>query len=454
MIGRMALLAGAIALACGTCATAQTTKQVTLKAHNSWVNTGIVLTAGEPVTISTAGSWSWNGGTTFVGPDGDPTDDYNAFDLFEPFDFFSQARMIAYIGKLPAQNHLGDPSFFPQTSGYISIGLGQTFSAPYDGPLWLIFNDGAVTGLSEPNDNLGSAVATITTGGGDAVAPAITISAPAGAYAQGQVVNVNYTCDDPGDTVASCAGPVANGGALDTSAAGHHAFTVVATDSHGNTSSKTVGYVVADAAHAALVPTGVAFDPTFIGTRSAIKPVTLYNPQATAIAISGMQIGFGPFQITGSTCGATLAAHHSCKISVAYLPTFEGAERGELDVTTDLPADPVPLWGVGTKVRVLPVALDFGDQAVGVTSAPLTLQLRNGQAHTLFLQQIVATGDFAIDPSSTCPTGIGKLKMNRLCNIVVTFTPTAPGARAGSITVHTGTNVDPVTVPLSGNGAS
>jgi hypothetical protein len=42
--------------------------------------------------------------------------------------------------------------------------------------------------------------------------------------------------------------------------------------------------------------------------------------------------------------------------------------------------------------------------------------------------------------------------MNRICNIVVTFTPSALGTRSGSITVHGGTNVDPVTVSLGGNG--
>jgi hypothetical protein len=200
-----------------------------------------------------------------------------------------------------------------------------------------------------------------------------------------------------------------------------------------------------------LAPTGVAFDPTFIGTRSQMRPVLLYNPQSTPLTISTIAVT-GPYQIMATNCGATLAAFRNCKINIAYFPTREGSERGELDVTASLAVTPVPLWGVGTNVRVTPVSLSFADQGVGVQSAPLTLQLRNAQTHTLILNQIVATGDYAIDPSTTCATGAGKLKANKTCNIAVTFTPTATGARNGTITVHTGTNVDPVTIPLSGNG--
>lgn len=450
-IALLTVLALVLGLA-ATAAEAQTTHQFTLKASRGWINTHIALTAGEAVTISSAGSWSWNGGTTYVGPDGDPTDDYNAFDLFEPFDFFSQARLIGFIGKTPLQGHFGDGSFFPQTSGYISIGSGQTFAAPYDGPLWLMFNDSAVTGASEPNDNKGSAVITVTTGGADAVGPAITITSPVGGYAQNQNVTVQYSCDDPGDTVQSCTGPVASGGTLDTSVAGHRAFTVIATDSNGNSSSKTVGYEVVDTSHASLVPTGLAFEPTFIGSHSAIKSVILHNPQSTAISISGMSVAYGPFQITGTTCDVTLQPHRNCKVNVAYFPTFAGSERGELDVTTSLTTDPVPLWGVGTQVRVTPTSLSFSDQQMSTTSAPQMLLFRNSQRHFFTVGQIVATGDFALDPSTTCPVHGGKVLKASTCNIVVTFTPTGTGPRSGTVLVHGGTSVDPVTVTLSGNG--
>src|ERR1700749_3095431 len=142
-------------------ALASTTKVITIFAGNLWKNTAIAVHAGDAITVSATGRWSWAADES-SGPDGDPVDDFNAFDLFEPFDFFSQARLIAYIGADPKQGHWGDGSFFPQTSGYISVGSGQTFIAPYSGKLWLGMNDGAET--EGVGHNTGAVHATVTVG--------------------------------------------------------------------------------------------------------------------------------------------------------------------------------------------------------------------------------------------------------------------------------------------------
>ncbi len=105
---------------------------------------------------------------------------------------------------------------------------------------WLVTN--AIPNL--PLDN-------ITRNGADAVPPAITISTPAdGAiYALNAAVVADYECvDNPGGSgIATCAGPVADGAAVDTATAGAFAFTVAATDVAGNAASATNSYtVVAD----------------------------------------------------------------------------------------------------------------------------------------------------------------------------------------------------------------
>jgi hypothetical protein len=72
-------------------------------------------------------------------------------------------------------------------------------------------------------------------------------SPPQGAvYAQNQAVAVSYSCADDagGSGLASCSGPVPNGGALDTSTSGVHTFTVTAADNAGNTSFVTHSYTV------------------------------------------------------------------------------------------------------------------------------------------------------------------------------------------------------------------
>ena len=83
----------------------------------------------------------------------------------------------------------------------------------------------------------------------DRTAPSITLTSPAeGAlYTLGELVNADYSCaDEPnGSGVATCQGSVADGAALDTSAAGAKTFEVSATDNAGNHASKSVSYNVA-----------------------------------------------------------------------------------------------------------------------------------------------------------------------------------------------------------------
>ena len=79
------------------------------------------------------------------------------------------------------------------------------------------------------------------------VPPSIAIASPAGGatYQQGQSVTASYSCTPPeGTTVKTCAGPVANGAALDTGTPGPHTFTVEAEDVDGGKATKEVGYTV------------------------------------------------------------------------------------------------------------------------------------------------------------------------------------------------------------------
>lgn len=68
------------------------------------------------------------------------------------------------------------------------------------------------------------------------------------------------------------------------------------------------------------------------------------------------------------------------------------------------------------------------------------------------IEQIGVTGDFAIDASTTCPTGRKQLAMGDSCNIAVKFSPTTSGPRTGNLTVHGSAPVSPYSVSLGGNG--
>ena len=85
----------------------------------------------------------------------------------------------------------------------------------------------------------------------DETAPQIAITTPpdGAVYARGAVVLADYACteEDGGSGLAACAGPVADGDAIDTAALGARTFTVTARDKSGNERSLTHRYTLIDA---------------------------------------------------------------------------------------------------------------------------------------------------------------------------------------------------------------
>src|SRR5262249_34977236 len=108
----------------------------------------------------------------------------------------------------------------------------------------------------------------------------------------------------------------------------------------------------------------------------------------------------------------------------------------------------------GTGAAAVPVAglsptsLTFGSQTVGTTSAAQGLTLSNTGTAALAISGIATSGDFA--QTNNCGTS---LAAGANCTINVTFTPTATGARTGTLSVTDNAAGSPQTASLSGTGA-
>jgi Abnormal spindle-like microcephaly-assoc'd, ASPM-SPD-2-Hydin/Beta-propeller repeat len=209
-------------------------------------------------------------------------------------------------------------------------------------------------------------------------------------------------------------------------------------------------------------PANVDFGTQLVGATTASQTVTLTNNNSTALAITSVAVvaitppaaGTDFAIVPGGTCGASLAAGASCTVSVAFTPSVASAESAEL-VFTD--TDPTPqfatLTGTGTAnapvVVLTPTSLDFGSQLVTTASSPAkTIMLKNNGNLVLNIASITSSGDFA--ETNTCGAS---LAAGMTCTISVTFTPTATGARAGTITITDNANGSPRTVPLTGTGS-
>jgi hypothetical protein len=196
-------------------------------------------------------------------------------------------------------------------------------------------------------------------------------------------------------------------------------------------------------------PSSVNFGNVSLGTKTASKLVTVTNSTAS-VATLVSETGVSEFgAMTGSTCGATLAAGATCIFYVYFAPTVAGPATG---ILTDSTADgPVTFTmsgtGVGGAVVYSPASVSFGDVEVGTDSVTKQVTVTNTTASTAVLASSAGLSEFASMPGSTCGES---LAAGTSCQFNVYFAPTADGAANGSITVSTANG--PVTFTMSGIG--
>src|SRR5437016_4994021 len=188
--------------------------------------------------------------------------------------------------------------------------------------------------------------------------------------------------------------------------------------------------------------------------------VTLTNTGAAAFTFIPFAacIRFSSVTAVASCCPtspATLAAGANCTINVTFTPTALGARTGTLSLADNAGGSPqiMTLSGNGTApgVGLAPTRLGFGNQPLATTSTPMTVTLTNTGAAALTINSFAASGDSAA--TSTAPTLHDALPISLAaganCTINVTFTPTASGARTGSLSVTDNAGGSPQIMTLS-----
>ncbi len=196
-------------------------------------------------------------------------------------------------------------------------------------------------------------------------------------------------------------------------------------------------------------PMSLSFSGQLVGTSSASQPVTFTNTGPVALNISSLTISGGWTQ--SNNCLPSVAANASCTINVSFQPTSSGPLTGALTLTDYTATSPqtVTLTGTGLTpvVSLSATSLTFVGQGVSTTSASQPITLTNTGTGSLTSLTIMASGDFAQTNNCTAPVA-----PTAGCTINVTFTPTAPGNRAGAVTLTDSAANSPQTVSLSGTG--
>jgi hypothetical protein len=201
-----------------------------------------------------------------------------------------------------------------------------------------------------------------------------------------------------------------------------------------------------------VTPASLSFASQTLNTASTAQAVTVTNPGAHATTISSVAVA-GNFAQTNN-CPTTLASTSSCTINVTFTPTASGIRTGTLTITDNAQGTPqtVSLTGTGAASPA-PIAtlssssLLFAGQQVGTSSAAQAVTLTNTGNATLNLSGIQVTGNFA--QTSNCPAALAS---SSSCTVSITFTPTASGARTGTLTMTDNAAGTPQTVNLTGSG--
>ena len=145
-----------------------------------------------------------------------------------------------------------------------------------------------------------------------------------------------------------------------------------------------------------------------------------------------------------------MAAGASCSLSATFAPSQSGARAGQLSIATSatLPLT-VPLTGIGIQshLQISPASLNFGSLTLGA-SASASLTLANTGTAPITSIVLAVTGDYSISG----PCAVATLAVGESCSVTVTFTPTAAGARTGTLTVTSSDASSPAAVPLTGTG--
>jgi uncharacterized protein DUF1573/centrosomal CEP192-like protein/HYDIN/CFA65/VesB family protein len=202
-----------------------------------------------------------------------------------------------------------------------------------------------------------------------------------------------------------------------------------------------------------LSPGNLDFSADAVSTTTTAKSVTLTNSGNGALK-NLIVATSGDFAQTND-CGGSLDASASCTINVTFTPKEQGNRKGTLTLNDNAPDSPQNLRLDGS-VGAVPVwlitsSLAFSNQAVGTSSAPVTLGLIAPQP--LDISSISVTGDNSDDFSLDQNCG-NSLAANTACQITLTFTPKAAGARSASVSIADSAANSPQTISLTGTGVS
>ena len=204
-------------------------------------------------------------------------------------------------------------------------------------------------------------------------------------------------------------------------------------------------------------PLTLTFAQQQTGAVSAPQTVTVRNAGGAAMANVGFQIsggGSASFQVSATTCGATLDGGSSCTAQIAFNPQASGGIAATLTVSSSTPGvNPasVTLNGtaqLGSGLSASPGQLDFPAVNPGETSPAQTVTVTNASNYSIASVSIAVSPQFVLTQNNCT----GNLAAGGQCTASVEFAPVTNAAATGTLTVSSPSVATPASVALIGSG--
>jgi len=204
----------------------------------------------------------------------------------------------------------------------------------------------------------------------------------------------------------------------------------------------------------------LTFASQTVATSSAPQTVTLTNIGTTTATLNVYMQNGTDFSVLNG-CAIPLPPGSSCQIVTTFTPTEAGLRTDTIYATFPEAAAYIyiPVSGTGLPggatgtVNFSATAIDFGSEPVGQTTTYQGVYLENNSSDPFTVTAITASGDFSIY-STNCGAVPFVLLPQNSCIVYTTFTPSAAGARTGTLAFTDTAAASPQSVALSGNGVA
>lgn len=220
---------------------------------------------------------------------------------------------------------------------------------------------------------------------------------------------------------------------------------------HAPVDSAAYKHTVLAVPRTSMTPATLDFGDVRTGQTLVLTSV-LKNTGTAPLIISGFSTTGAGFT-SANNCSTSVAAGTSCTITVTFKPVgVQGVRTGAVNLTANGASGDVTLALTGNAVRpaaaMSRTSVAYPNMLVGITTAAEVVTVTNSGNLPLTIASVAVTGDYA--QTNDCPAE--PIAAGASCTVSVTFTPTATGNRAGTLTVTTDADDSPHTASLSGKG--